>query len=147
MSIPLKIAIKAFAGNLATSIWYFPWFTKFLHSIRGINFKDRNSVFIGRDVILDNSHPSSIYIESRVHICAKALIIGHSLKLNKSHKREFISKKTYLGHNSFIGAGSIILPGLKLGKNCIIGAGSVVTKDVKDNEIVAGNPAKHIRYI
>ena len=134
-------------GNLATSLWYLPWFTKYLHSIRGINFKDRNSVFIGRDVIIDNSHPSSIYIDNNVHICAKALIIGHSLKLDKTHKRYFFKEKTYLGYNSFIGAGSIILPGVKLGKNSIIGAGSVVTKDVKDNEIVAGNPAKHVRFI
>ncbi len=104
-------------------------------------------MFIGRGVIIDNSHPSSIYIENNVHICAKSLIIGHSLNLDKFPLREFTIKKTYLGYNSFIGAGSIILPGLILGKNCIVGAGSVVTKDVEENEIVAGNPAKHIRFI
>ena len=147
MSIPLKIAVKAFIGNLATSIWYFPWFSKYLHSIRGINFKDRNSVFIGRDVIIDNSHPSTIYIDNNVHICAKSIILGHSLDLNKNHLRIFREKKTYLGFNSFIRAGSIILPGLRIGQNCVVGSGSVVTKDVEDNEIVAGNPAVHIRFI
>ena len=147
MSIPLKIVFNAFIGNLATSLWYFPWLSKFLHSLRGINFKDRSSVFIGRDVILDNSHPSSIYIDNNVFICARSLIIGHNLNFNKSHKRKFSKKKTYLGYNSFIGAGSIIMPGSRLGKNCIIGAGSIVTKDVKDNEVVAGNPAKHIRFV
>ena len=147
MSIPLKIALKAFIGNLATSIWYFPWFSKYLHSLRGINFKDRNSVFIGRDVIIDNSHPSSIYIDNNVHMCAKSIILGHSLDLNENHLRIFTEKKTYLGFNSFIGVGSVILPGLRLGKNCVIGSGSVVTKDVEENEIVAGNPAIHIRFI
>ena len=115
--------------------------------MRGINFKDRSSVFIGRDVIIDNSHPSSIYIDKNVFICARSIIIGHSLNLNKSHVRTFTKKNTYLGYNSFIGAGSIILPGIKLGKNCVVGAGSLVTKDVNENEIVAGNPAKHIRYL
>ena len=147
MPISFKIALKAFMGNLATSLWYFPWFSKYIHSIRGINFKDRDSVFIGRDVIMDNSHPSSIYIENNVHICAKSLVLGHSIDLNENHLRVFTAKKTYIGYNSFVGAGSIILAGIRLGKNCVIGAGSVVTKDVEDNEIVAGNPAKHIRYI
>ena len=147
MSIPLKIVFKAFLGNLATNLWFFPWFSKYLHSMRGINFKDRSSVFIGRGVILDNSHPSSIYIDKKVFICARSIIIGHSLNLNNSHERTFSEKKTYLGHNSFIGAGSIIMPGIQLGKNCIVGAGSIVTKDVNENEIVAGNPAKHIRYL
>ena len=44
--------------------------------------------------------------------------------------------------NVFIGANSIIMPNVKIGKNVIIGAGSVVTKDVNDDCIVAGVPAK-----
>jgi acetyltransferase-like isoleucine patch superfamily enzyme len=43
---------------------------------------------------------------------------------------------------SFIGAGSEILPKIKIGKNCIIGARSVVTRDVKDNSKVKGNLAR-----
>jgi len=47
-----------------------------------------------------------------------------------------------VGEYSFIGAGSTILPRLKIGKNVVIGAGSVVTKDIPDNAIAYGNPAK-----
>jgi maltose O-acetyltransferase len=50
-----------------------------------------------------------------------------------------------IGDNVFIGAGSIILPNVKIGNNVIIGAGSIVTKDVPDNSLVAGNPAKHFK--
>lgn len=50
-----------------------------------------------------------------------------------------------IGDGSWIGAGSIILPGVNIGRGCVIGAGSVVTRDVSDNEIVVGNPAKYIR--
>jgi sugar O-acyltransferase (sialic acid O-acetyltransferase NeuD family) len=47
-----------------------------------------------------------------------------------------------IGENTFIGANATILPGLSIGKNCIIGAGSVVTKNVNDNSVLKGNPAK-----
>ncbi len=46
-----------------------------------------------------------------------------------------------------IGAGSIILPGVKIGKNAVIGAGSVVVKDVPENVVVVGNPAKVIKNV
>src|SRR5450432_884242 len=46
-----------------------------------------------------------------------------------------------------IGSGSTILSNVSVGENAIVGAGSVVTKDVPDNDIVAGNPAKFLRFI
>jgi acetyltransferase-like isoleucine patch superfamily enzyme len=47
--------------------------------------------------------------------------------------------------NAIIGANATILPGVRIGKNAIVGAGSVVTRDVPDNAVVAGNPAKIIK--
>lgn len=52
-----------------------------------------------------------------------------------------------IGDNVFIGTGAIILKGVRIGNNSVIGAGSVVTKDVPDNAIVAGNPAKLIKVM
>lgn len=49
-----------------------------------------------------------------------------------------------IGNNVFLGARSIILPGVTIGDNVIVGAGSVVTKSVPKGKIVAGNPAKII---
>lgn len=49
--------------------------------------------------------------------------------------------------NAKIGANTTLLPGINIAKNCLIGAGSVVTKDVPENVIVAGNPARVLRNI
>lgn len=49
-----------------------------------------------------------------------------------------------VGEESFIGARSIIMPGVSIGRNCVIGAGSIVTKDVPDETVVAGIPARKI---
>ena len=56
------------------------------------------------------------------------------------------SKKIRIGNDVWIGARVIILPGITIGDGSIIGAGSVVTKNVPNYSIVAGNPAKIIRY-
>ena len=52
--------------------------------------------------------------------------------------------KVKIGDNCFIGAYSIILPGVTIGDNPIVAAGSIVTKSVQPNSIVAGNPARKI---
>ena len=54
-------------------------------------------------------------------------------------------KPVKICENVWIGENAIILPGIEIGKNSIIGAGSVVTKNVPENCIVAGNPARIIK--
>lgn len=49
--------------------------------------------------------------------------------------------------NVWIGGNVTVLPGITIGKNAVVAAGSVVTKDVPEDSIVGGNPAKHIRDI
>jgi acetyltransferase-like isoleucine patch superfamily enzyme len=48
---------------------------------------------------------------------------------------------------AWLGTGVTVIGNVTIGKGAIVGAGSVVTKDVPDNCIVAGNPAKVIRYL
>jgi acetyltransferase-like isoleucine patch superfamily enzyme len=55
-------------------------------------------------------------------------------------------EKTRVCRGASIGSGSTILANLTIGENAIVGAGSVVTKDVPANAIVAGNPARFIRF-
>ncbi len=57
------------------------------------------------------------------------------------------AKQVLIKKGSWIGANSIILPGVTIGKNSVIGAGSIVTKSIDDNVVAAGNPARIIRKI
>jgi len=74
--------------------------------------------------------------------------IDHDCKIgNHSHIAPgvHISGGVEVGDLSFIGIGSTIIQGVKIGKNATIGAGSVVIKDIPDNVVVVGNPAREIK--
>lgn len=52
-----------------------------------------------------------------------------------------------IGENSWVGGGAILCPNVTVGRNVVVGAGAVVTRDVPDNVVVAGNPARVIREL
>jgi len=53
---------------------------------------------------------------------------------------------TYISEDASIGAGAVLIPGIRIGKDALIGAGAVVTKDVPPGAVVVGNPGKILRY-
>ena len=62
-------------------------------------------------------------------------------------ERDWSVERTLIKKGASIGSGSTILADVTVGENAIVGAGSVVTKDVPANAIVAGNPARFLRYV
>jgi acetyltransferase-like isoleucine patch superfamily enzyme len=103
-------------------------------------------------------------ISSHTFICEGVQIednvfVGHSVTfINDSYPRATTSdgglqtekdwkvEQTLIKKGASIGSGSTILSNVVIGENAIVGAGSVVTKDVPADAIVAGNPAKVLRY-
>lgn len=57
------------------------------------------------------------------------------------------SKAVIIGDDCWIGGQTVILPGITIGNGCTVGAGSVITKDIPDNSLAVGNPAKIIRKL
>jgi acetyltransferase-like isoleucine patch superfamily enzyme len=104
-------------------------------------------------------------VSSHTFVCEGVIIeddvfIGHSVTfINDSYPRataadgqlqteqDWKVEQTLVRRGASIGSGSTILSKITIGEKAIVGAGSVVTKDVPANAIVAGNPAKVLRYL
>lgn len=96
-------------------------------------------VIISRRARLDRgANPKGIHIGDNTWITGDVIVLAHDWCRN-------LKTDTYIGKRCFIGARTIILPGIKIGDEVIVAAGSVVTKDIPSNTIAAGNPAKIIR--
>lgn len=96
---------------------------------------------IEKGVILDSSFPWLLEIGNNVIIAPYAHILCHDASTKPILGYTKIGR-VIIGNNVFIGAKAIILPNINIGDNVIIGAGSIVTKDIQNNCVVAGNPAK-----
>lgn len=93
------------------------------------------------------SEPYLITLGDRVGISNGVLFITHdggswAFRHRAEYKGIRRFGKISVGEGSLIGARSVIMPGVKIGKNCVIGVGAVVTKDVPDNSVAVGIPAK-----
>jgi sugar O-acyltransferase (sialic acid O-acetyltransferase NeuD family) len=76
--------------------------------------------------------------------------IGHDSKIGNYCELSpgvHISGHVEIGDFTSIGTGAVVIPNIKIGKNCIIGAGSVVNKDIPDNSVAVGVPAKVIKEV
>lgn len=101
------------------------------------------NVFINHSVCM--SAAAGIEIEEMVQIAPQVTIltVNHDLKNRVVVK----CKPVHIKKNAWIGARAIIMPGVTVGENAVVGSGTVVTKDVAENTVVAGNPAKVIKTI
>lgn len=94
--------------------------------------------------------PKLIKFHNNVVVASNVTFINHDVmnkmlnNLNDGTFYKYYSGCTEIMDNVFIGSNTTILPNVKIGSNVIIGAGSVVTKDIPNNRVVAGNPAKEI---
>lgn len=95
------------------------------------------------DTILDPSHCWLITIGNTVTLAPRVHILAHDAS-TCHHLGYARIGRVNIGDNVFIGADTVVLPGVTIGDNCVIGANSTVTKDIPSNVVAAGNPAKII---
>lgn len=97
----------------------------------GCRFQDQGGIFIGDDALIGHN----VVLATLNHGIAPAL------------RQSLVPAPIHLGDRVWIGSNATVLPGVSIGTNSIVGAGSVVTKDVPENCIVAGVPARFIRRL
>jgi len=95
----------------------------------GVALED--GVFIGHNVtFINDKYPRSVTSDGTM-----------------TSEKDWILQRTIVKKGASIGSSATILCGVTIGKNAIVGAGAVVTKDVPDNTVVAGVPAKIVRKV
>jgi acetyltransferase-like isoleucine patch superfamily enzyme len=107
-----------------------------------------NVVFYSLSPSTFGSEPWLITLGSNVYITAGVFFITHdggTLILRKEVPDLEWTAPIAVGNDVYIGVRATILPGVTIGNRCIIGAGSVVTKDIPDNSVAAGVPARVIK--
>lgn len=134
-----------------TTIWQFCVILK--NAVIGKNCNINFNVFIENDVIIGNNVTiksgvqlwDGICLEDDVFIGPNVSFTNDKFPRSKSYPGRF--QKTIIKEGVSIGAGSVILGGITIGEHAMIGAGSVVTRDIPENELWLGNPARFIRKI
>lgn len=117
----------------------------------GVNIEKlkKNGLSVGKDcwfgngVFIDPTFCCLIRIGNNCTITSNAHILAHDASTKKALGYTKIGQ-VCIGNSVFIGANVTILPNVKIGDNSVIAAGAVVTKNIPDNEVWGGNPAKYI---
>jgi acetyltransferase-like isoleucine patch superfamily enzyme len=106
---------------------------------------------IGKNVFINHSCSfldlGGIIIEDDVMIGPRVNLISESHPLDPAERKVLVLKRILIKRNAWIGAAVTILPGVTIGENSVVAAGAVVSKDVPDNTVVAGIPAKIIKSL
>ena len=117
---------------------------------KGATIGDRCEIYSSVSL---GSEPYLITIGDHVRITSKVSFITHDggvwvlREMNSELADVDKFGKIVVGNNVHIGVGAVVMPGVKIGNNCIIGVGAVVTRDIPDNSIAVGIPARVIKTV
>lgn len=123
-----------------------------------VNILKRGGVKIGKNCVIDKTaefgtEPYLISMGDNVRITKGVRFITHDGSLWVPRNLGLVDKKAdffgkiVIGNNVNIGWDAIIMPGVQIGDNCIIAAGAIVTKNIPDNSVAVGMPAKVLESV
>lgn len=142
MNSNAKVLLRQLLPNAHKRIYIEPPF----HCDYGYNiFLGENVYFNLNCVLLDTMKVTignNVFVGPGVHIYTAT----HPLNAIERRTIEF-SEPVFIGDDCWIGGNAVICPGVTIGNGCVIGAGAVVTKDIPDNSLAVGNPAKVIKKL
>lgn len=127
-------------GSFITPPFYANWGGHHVHLGKGVycnygvTFVDDTHIYVGDYT----EFGPNVTVATAGHPIAPELRMENPLQYNLP---------VHIGKNCWIGAGSVILPGVTIGDNTVIGAGSIVVKDIPANVVAVGNPCKVLRPI
>ena len=93
--------------------------------------------------VIDPDHAWHITIGDYVTLAPKVHILAHDASTKHALGYTRLAK-VKIGNKVFLGAGTIVMPGVTIGSNVIVGAGSIVTSDIPSDSVYAGSPARMI---
>ncbi|QPK79240.1 sugar O-acetyltransferase [Corynebacterium lizhenjunii] len=114
----------------------------------GCNLRIGQGVFINFNATI--LAQATVELGDRVMIGPNCSLITVGHPVNDHQMREGgweLAQPIRIGRNSWLGANVTVLPGVTVGENCVIGAGALVTKDIPDNSLVLGAPARVVRTL
>ncbi|MHC4436728.1 MAG: acyltransferase [Planctomycetota bacterium] len=115
----------------------------FFHRLRGVHVG--KNVEIGYFCVIDNVHPDLVTIEDEAVIAVGALLLAHDNSYYYAQGTHVKHAPVVIKKRAFIGAHSVITPGVTVGEHAIVGCNSVVVKDVPAHSVVGGVPARILR--
>jgi len=136
-----ELLLFAHGGNIAIGNWCYVGENSKIWSAKKITIG--NYVLISHNVNIHDNNAHSLDADKRKKQYEEILTIGHP-----KEGEQYLNEKEIVIHDHvWIGFNAIILKGVTIGEGAVIAAGSLVTKDVEPWTVVAGNPAKVIRYL
>jgi maltose O-acetyltransferase len=131
-------SLRRWKADLAARKW-----EDYLQSLRTKGLSMGTNVRFAGEVFLDPSHCALICIGNNITFAPKVRIIAHDASTKQFLGFTRIGRVT-ICDDCFIGDSVVVLPGVTIGPRAVIGAGSVVSKDIPENSIALGNPARVI---
>jgi maltose O-acetyltransferase len=137
-----KAILAELIPNAPTSLYIEPPF----HCDYGYNITCGDNVYFNVNCVVLDVMP--VKLGSNVFCAPGVQIYTATHPLDAIQRRsEESGQAVTIGDDCWIGGGAIICPGVTIGSRCVIGAGSVVTKDIPDDSLAVGNPARVIRKL
>jgi len=120
---------------------------------RACGFQIGNGVYIGEDMIVAEileDTAEKLVLGDRVAVAPRVTFVTSSDPNQSRIAPEFVQPvrgKIVVESDAWIGVGAIVMPNVTIGEGAVVGAGSVVTKDVPRRAVVAGVPARILRFL